>query len=102
MIMVKAGSPVDDVIAELRPHLEPGDVLIDGGNSEWTDTARRLDELAQHDILYLGSGVSGGEEGALHGPSLMPGGTRGVRPHRAGVHAHRRAGGRNPVLHLHR
>ena len=76
MIMVKAGSPVDAVLAELLPHLEPGDVVIDGGNSEWTDTARRLDELARHDILYLGSGVSGGEEGALHGPSLMPGGTR--------------------------
>ena len=76
MIMVKAGSPVDDVIAELLPHLEPGDLVIDGGNSDWTDTARRLDELAHHDILYLGTGVSGGEEGALHGPSLMPGGTR--------------------------
>ncbi len=76
MIMVKAGSPVDDVIAGLLPHLEPGDVVIDGGNSDWTDTARRLDELAHHDLLFIGSGVSGGEEGALHGPSLMPGGTR--------------------------
>jgi 6-phosphogluconate dehydrogenase len=76
MIMVKAGSPVDDVIGELLPSLEPGDLVIDGGNSDWTDTARRLDELARHDILYLGTGVSGGEEGALHGPSLMPGGTR--------------------------
>jgi 6-phosphogluconate dehydrogenase len=60
----------------LLPYLEPGDLVIDGGNSDWTDTARRLDELAAHDVLYIGSGVSGGEEGALHGPSLMPGGTR--------------------------
>ena len=76
MIMVKAGAPVDAVIDELVPFLEPGDLVIDGGNSDWTDTARRLDALAARGILFLGSGVSGGEEGALHGPSLMPGGTR--------------------------
>jgi 6-phosphogluconate dehydrogenase len=76
MIMVKAGPPVDDVIDGLLPFLEPGDVVIDGGNSDWTDTVRRLDALAARDVLYLGTGVSGGEEGALHGPSLMPGGSR--------------------------
>ena len=76
MIMVKAGAPVDAVIDELVPFLEPGDLVIDGGNSDWTDTARRLDALAARGVLFLGSGVSGGEEGALHGPSLMPGGTR--------------------------
>ena len=76
MIMVKAGAPVDAVIDELVPFLEPGDLVIDGGNSDWTDTARRLDALATRGVLFLGSGVSGGEEGALHGPSLMPGGTR--------------------------
>jgi 6-phosphogluconate dehydrogenase len=76
MIMVKAGPPVDDVIEELLPFLEPGDLIIDGGNSDWTDTARRLAALAAREVLYLGTGVSGGEEGALHGPSLMPGGSR--------------------------
>jgi 6-phosphogluconate dehydrogenase len=76
MIMVKAGAPVDDVIDGLLPFLEPGDLVVDGGNSDWTDTARRLTALAARDVLYLGTGVSGGEEGALHGPSLMPGGSR--------------------------
>jgi len=74
MIMVKAGDPVDRVIAELRPHLEPGDVVIDGGNSHFTDTRRREADLAADGLLFLGTGVSGGEEGALHGPSIMPGG----------------------------
>lgn len=75
MIMVKAGSPVDDVIAELKPHLSKGDLLIDGGNSLFTDTERRVKELAADGILFLGTGVSGGEEGALNGPSIMPGGS---------------------------
>ncbi len=74
MIMVKAGRAVDDVIAELKPLLAEGDLLIDGGNSLFTDTARRVHELAQDGILFLGAGVSGGEEGALNGPSIMPGG----------------------------
>ena len=74
MIMVKAGRAVDDVIEELKPLLAPGDLLIDGGNSLFSDTERRVSELAQDGILFLGVGVSGGEEGALNGPSLMPGG----------------------------
>ncbi len=75
LIMVKAGKPVDDVIAELEPYLEPGDILIDGGNSLFSDTQRRARELEAKGLRYLGTGISGGEEGALHGPSIMPGGT---------------------------
>jgi 6-phosphogluconate dehydrogenase len=74
MGMVKAGDPVDAVIAEVTPHLDPGDVLIDGGNSLFRDTQRRNSALAEHDIRFFGVGVSGGEEGALNGPSIMPGG----------------------------
>jgi 6-phosphogluconate dehydrogenase len=76
MMMIKAGHPVDQVIGELRPFLEKGDVVIDGGNSLFTDTQRRCKELESHGIHYVGCGVSGGEEGALKGPSLMPGGSR--------------------------
>jgi len=76
MLMVKAGQPVDDFIEQLVPHLEKGDVLIDGGNSHFPDTIRRNKALADKGILYIGTGVSGGEEGALHGPSIMPGGQR--------------------------
>ena len=75
MIMVKAGKPVDDVIAELKPLLAPGDLLIDGGNSLFSDTERRVKELKKDGLLFLGTGVSGGEEGALNGPSMMPGGS---------------------------
>ena len=75
MIMVKAGKPVDDVIAELKPLLAKGDLLIDGGNSLFSDTERRVKELAESGLLFLGTGVSGGEEGALNGPSIMPGGS---------------------------
>jgi 6-phosphogluconate dehydrogenase len=74
LLMVKAGKPVDAVIAELKPLLEPGDILIDGGNSLFTDTERRVKELAPTGIRFFGMGVSGGEEGALWGPSMMPGG----------------------------
>ena len=74
MIMVKAGAPVDAVIAQLEPLLEPGDVIIDGGNSLFTDTMRREKELKEKGLLFVGCGVSGGEEGALKGPSMMPGG----------------------------
>jgi 6-phosphogluconate dehydrogenase len=74
-IMVKAGAPVDSVIDQLIPLLAPGDLIIDGGNSYFPDTERREARLAEHDIRFLGLGVSGGEEGALWGPSLMPGGT---------------------------
>ncbi|MFN8371480.1 MAG: NADP-dependent phosphogluconate dehydrogenase [Anaerolineae bacterium] len=73
-IMVKAGSAVDAVIEQLLPYLEPGDLIIDGGNSYFPDTERREKELTDKGFLYLGLGVSGGEEGALWGPSLMPGG----------------------------
>ena len=76
MIMVKAGAPVDAVIEELKPHLSKGDILIDGGNSLYSDTQRRLKSLEAEGFRYLGAGVSGGEEGALNGPSIMPGGTR--------------------------
>ena len=75
MIMVKAGQPVDDVIAELKPLLSKGDLLIDGGNSLFSDTERRVKELTADGLLFLGTGVSGGEEGALNGPSIMPGGS---------------------------
>ena len=74
MIMVKAGAAVDAVIAQLEPLLEPGDVIIDGGNSLFTDTMRREKELKEKGLLFIGCGVSGGEEGALKGPSMMPGG----------------------------
>ena len=74
MLMVKAGQPVDDFIDLLLPHLEQGDLIIDGGNSHFPDTIRRNKALSQQGFLYIGTGVSGGEEGALHGPSIMPGG----------------------------
>ena len=76
MMMVKAGQPVDSVIGQLAPLLEKGDVIIDGGNSLFTDTQRRGRELESTGIHFVGMGVSGGEEGALKGPSLMPGGPR--------------------------
>src|SRR4029077_6245939 len=76
MIMVKAGAPVDAVINQLVPLLEKGDVIIDGGNSLFTDTQRRCKELEGRGIHFVGCGVSGGEEGALTGPSLTPGGSR--------------------------
>jgi 6-phosphogluconate dehydrogenase len=81
MLMVKAGSAVDDLIEECLPFLEKGDILIDGGNSLYTDTERRVKELAEKGILFLGVGVSGGEEGARHGPSIMPGGNPAAWPH---------------------
>ncbi|HET9467000.1 MAG TPA: NADP-dependent phosphogluconate dehydrogenase, partial [Vicinamibacterales bacterium] len=76
LMMVPAGAPVDSVIAHLRPHLEREDILIDGGNSFFRDTDRRADELAAAGFRFVGMGVSGGEEGALRGPSMMPGGPR--------------------------
>ena len=75
LIMVKAGAPVDAVIAQLKPLLEPGDMIIDGGNSLFRDTERRTKDLEDANFGFVGMGVSGGEEGALNGPSLMPGGT---------------------------
>jgi 6-phosphogluconate dehydrogenase len=76
LVMVPAGPAVDSVIAHLRPHLQPGDILIDGGNSFFRDTDRRSDDLASSGFHFMGTGVSGGEEGALRGPSIMPGGSR--------------------------
>src|SRR3984957_3941290 len=81
MIMVKAGSPVDDVINELTPLLAPGDILIDGGNSHYPDSTRRTRELKAKGLLYIGTGVSGGEEGALKGLSIMPVGDPEAWPH---------------------
>jgi 6-phosphogluconate dehydrogenase len=81
MLLVKAGHAVDDFIRQLVPLLEPGDIIIDGGNSHFTDTARRVKEVEAKGLLYVGSGVSGGEEGARRGPSLMPGGSAAAWPH---------------------
>src|SRR5512136_2840811 len=75
MLMVKAGKAVDDFIELLLPHLEPGDLIIDGGNSHFPDTTRRTKYLEGKGFLYIGTGVSGGEEGARFGPSIMPGGS---------------------------
>lgn len=80
MIMVKAGHAVDQVIEEVAPLLEPGDVLIDGGNTHYPDTTRRTKALKAKGLLYIGTGVSGGEEGALKGPSIMPGGDPAAWP----------------------
>jgi len=76
LLMVPAGAPVDSAIAHLKPHLEPGDILMDGGNSFFLDTERRNKALEVEGFNYIGTGVSGGEEGALWGPSIMPGGQR--------------------------
>ena len=75
MMMIRAGAPVDEVISKLLPLLEPGDIIIDGGNSQFEDTARRCKLVESRGCLFIGTGVSGGEEGALKGPSLMPGGS---------------------------
>lgn len=80
MLMVKAGPPVDDFIEQLIPLLEPGDILIDGGNSHFADTERRTKYVQEKGMLYIGTGVSGGEEGARHGPSIMPGGSAAAWP----------------------
>jgi 6-phosphogluconate dehydrogenase len=76
MMLVKAGEAVDDFIEQIIPHLEPGDVIIDGGNTHFPDTIRRTAYVESKGLLYVGTGVSGGEEGALNGPSMMPGGSR--------------------------
>ncbi len=81
MLMVKAGTSVDEMIDSLAPHLEPGDIIIDGGNSHYPDTNRRTAALAEKGLLFVGAGVSGGEEGARHGPSIMPGGNPAAWPH---------------------
>ena len=92
LVMVPAGKPVDAVMASLQPHLTGGDLLIDGGNSHYTDTARRQAEMEAAGLHFMGMGVSGGEEGARHGPSLMPGGPADayarVRPTLEAIAAH--------------
>ena len=80
MLMVKAGAAVDAVIDELLPMLDPGDIIIDGGNSHYTDTIRRTAQVEETGLLYVGTGVSGGEEGARRGPSIMPGGSSAAWP----------------------
>ena len=81
MMLVKAGKPVDDFIEQLIPLLEPGDIIIDGGNSHFPDTVRRTKYVESKGLLYVGTGVSGGEEGALKGPSMMPGGSPQAWPY---------------------
>jgi len=81
MLMVKAGDAVDQTIEELLPHLEKGDIIIDGGNSHWPDSTRRTKYLAEKGLLFIGTGVSGGEEGARNGPSIMPGGNPAAWPY---------------------
>ncbi len=81
MLMVKAGDPVDELIEELLPFLTKGDIIIDGGNSHFPDSERRYQELKDKGILFVGTGISGGEEGARHGPSIMPGGNPDAWPH---------------------
>lgn len=81
MLMVKAGQPVDDFIELLLPLLEQGDIIIDGGNSHFPDTSRRVEYVESKGLRYIGTGVSGGEEGALKGPSMMPGGSPDAWPH---------------------
>ena len=81
MLMVQSGKPVDDFIEQLLPHLTPGDIIIDGGNSNYNDTIRRTAYVESKGLLYIGTGVSGGEEGARRGPSIMPGGSPAAWPH---------------------
>ena len=81
MMLIKAGKPVDDFIDKLIPHLETGDIIIDGGNSLYEDTIRRTQYVESHNLLYVGTGVSGGEEGARTGPSIMPGGSEAAWPY---------------------
>jgi 6-phosphogluconate dehydrogenase len=81
ILLVKAGDAVDDFIKQLVPYLEKGDIIIDGGNSHYPDSNRRAEELEARGLLFVGSGVSGGEEGARYGPSLMPGGSEAAWEH---------------------
>lgn len=81
ILMVKAGPAIDEIIDQLCPLLDPGDIIIDGGNSHFPDTERRVAKLEKEKLLFLGTGISGGEEGARHGPSIMPGGSSDAWPH---------------------
>ena len=103
MTMVKAGPAVDAVIEELAPLLDEGDTIVDGGNSHFRDTQRRDKAMNERGLRFLGVGVSGGEEGALKGPSIMPGGAKEAYDgRRAHLHLDRRPGRRHAVLHLRR
>ena len=87
MMMVKAGQPVDELIDALIPLLDEGDIPIDGRNSHFADTIRRTKYVEEKGLLYIGTGVSGGEEGALRGPSIMPGGSQAAWEHQADLQA---------------
>ncbi len=76
LLMVKAGAAIDDILKKMKPHLSPGDIIIDGGNSHYKDTQKRINDLSLNNIHFIGCGISGGEEGALKGPSIMPGGNK--------------------------
>jgi len=103
LMMIKAGEPIDAMIATLSPLLEDGDLLIDGGNSLYTDTERRVKELESKSFGFIGMGVSGGAKGALEGPSMMPGGTKSAYDAIEGLGAQDGCpGGRWPLRHLHR
>ena len=80
MLMVKAGAPVDELMAQLIPYLSSGDVIIEGGNSDFHDTERRVKEMESNGMYFVGTGISGGEIGALYGPSVMPGGSPAAWP----------------------
>jgi 6-phosphogluconate dehydrogenase len=99
MLMVKAGKPVDEFIEQLLPHLERGDIIIDGGNSLFDDTTRRTKYLESKGLLFIGTGVSGGEEGARNGPSIMPGWfARGMAVREGDFPGHRRKSGRGSAV----
>ena len=102
MLMVKAGQPVDEFIEHLLPYLEPGDLVIDGGNSNFGDTVRRTRYMREKGLLYIGTGISGGEEGARRGPSIMPGGmSAGLAARQGHLPVDRgQDRGRDPVLRL--
>jgi 6-phosphogluconate dehydrogenase len=97
IMLVKAGAVHDQTIADLRPLLAEGDMIVDGGNEHFRNTERRVTELTVHGVRFFGMGVSGGEEGARHGPSLMPGGERAGSDDGADPHQDRRAG-RGPCV----
>ena len=100
LLMVKAGEAVDKAIAALLPHLEEGDILMDGGNSFFEDTERRARELEEKGIRFLGVGISGGEEGARFGPSIMPGGSRAAWERITRIIGMVLGGGATPALYL--
>ncbi len=104
MLMIKAGPAVDAVIEQLLPLLSPGDVIIDGGNTHFADTERRTRFVESKGLLFVGTGVSGGEEGALKGPSMMPGGSPDAlalgAPHLSGDRGQSRPEERHPLLRM--